>query len=54
MKLIFRYIEAIAASPRPVLITGESGTGKELIARAIHAASGRTGKFIAVNVGRTR
>jgi DNA-binding NtrC family response regulator len=51
MKLIFRYIEAIAASPRPVLITGESGTGKELIARAIHAASGRTGKFIAVNVG---
>jgi DNA-binding NtrC family response regulator len=51
MKLIFRYIEAIAASPRPVLVTGESGTGKELVARAIHAASGRTGKFVAVNVG---
>ena len=51
MKFIFRYIEAIAASPRPVLITGESGTGKELVARAVHAASGRTGKFIAVNVG---
>jgi DNA-binding NtrC family response regulator len=51
MNLIFRYIEAIAASPRPVLITGESGTGKELVARAIHEASGRTGKFVAVNVG---
>jgi DNA-binding NtrC family response regulator len=50
MKLIFRYIEAIAASQRPVLITGESGTGKELVARAIHAASGRTGTFVAVNV----
>jgi len=51
MRGIFRYIEAIAASPRPVLITGESGTGKELFGRAIHAASKRTGKFIAVNVG---
>jgi DNA-binding NtrC family response regulator len=51
MRGIFRYIEAIATSPRPVLITGESGTGKELFGRAIHAASKRTGKFIAVNVG---
>jgi DNA-binding NtrC family response regulator len=51
MRSIFSYIEAIAASPRPVLVTGESGTGKELIARALHAASGRNGKFVAVNVG---
>ncbi|MBN1309402.1 MAG: sigma-54-dependent Fis family transcriptional regulator [Chitinispirillaceae bacterium] len=51
MHSIFSYIEAIAASPRPILITGESGTGKELIARAIHAAGMRTGKFVAVNVG---
>ncbi|HMD69215.1 MAG TPA: sigma-54 dependent transcriptional regulator [Chitinivibrionales bacterium] len=51
MRSIFSYIEAIAASPRPVLITGESGTGKELVARALHAASGRGGKFVAVNVG---
>jgi DNA-binding NtrC family response regulator len=50
MKSIFRYIEAIAASPQPVLITGETGTGKELIAKAIHRASRRRGEFVAVNV----
>lgn len=51
MKAIFSYIEAIAPSTRPVLVTGESGTGKELIARAIHESSGRKGTFVAVNVG---
>ncbi len=51
MNAIFRYIEALAGSPRPVLITGESGVGKELFARAIHEASGRRGTFVAVNVG---
>jgi DNA-binding NtrC family response regulator len=50
MKAIFVYVEAIAASPRPVLITGESGTGKEGFARAVHALSGRKGKFVSVNV----
>jgi two-component system, NtrC family, response regulator HydG len=50
MKVIFKYISAIAASTKPVLITGESGVGKELIARAIHNASNRRGKFVAVNV----
>lgn len=34
-----------------VLIEGESGTGKEQIAKAIHAASGRRGKMIALNCG---
>jgi DNA-binding NtrC family response regulator len=34
-----------------VLVTGESGTGKELVARAIHALSGRArkGRFVALN-----
>lgn len=50
MLSIFRYIEAIVASDRPVLISGESGTGKELVASAIHAASGRSGELVAVNV----
>jgi DNA-binding NtrC family response regulator len=50
MEGIFRYIESIAASAKPVLITGETGTGKELMARAIHRASRRAGEFVAVNV----
>jgi DNA-binding NtrC family response regulator len=51
MRAIFSYTEAISGSVKPVLVTGESGTGKELFARAIHAVSGRKGKFVAVNVG---
>jgi two-component system, NtrC family, nitrogen regulation response regulator GlnG len=50
MHAIFRYVEAIARSPQPVLITGETGTGKELIARAIHRLAGGHGEFVAVNV----
>ncbi len=50
MTTIFRYIEAIAPTPLPILITGETGSGKELIAKAVHRASGRSGEFVAVNV----
>ena len=50
MQSCFRYIEAVAPSPRPVLITGETGTGKELVARALHDASGRSGPCLALNV----
>jgi DNA-binding NtrC family response regulator len=50
MLAIFRYIEAIAPSPQPVLITGETGTGKELVARALHRLSARPGELVAVNV----
>jgi DNA-binding NtrC family response regulator len=50
MNAIFQYIEAIAATPLPVLITGETGVGKELIARAVHAASGRKGEMVGLNI----
>jgi len=50
MRSIFQYIEAIAESPRPVIITGETGVGKELIAKAVHLLSRRKGAFVAVNV----
>lgn len=33
----------------PIVLEGETGTGKELMARAIHAYSGRPGQFLAVN-----
>ncbi len=50
MQSIFKYIESIAGTSQPVLITGETGVGKELIARALHNLSGRSGELIAVNV----
>jgi DNA-binding NtrC family response regulator len=50
MRSIFQYVEAIAASPRPVLITGETGVGKELMARSVHRLSNRKGKLVPVNV----
>jgi DNA-binding NtrC family response regulator len=50
MRSIFQYVEAIANSPRPVLITGETGVGKELVAKAVHTLSSREGDFLPVNV----
>jgi len=49
MRGIFQYIEAIASSRLPVLITGETGAGKELLARAVHEVSGVSGPFISLN-----
>ena len=40
---------AMSKSPLPVMITGERGVGKEMIARVIHEASGRSGRFVVVN-----
>jgi len=50
MQQVFSYLEAVASSHQPVLITGESGTGKELAARAIHKLSRPEGPWVAVNV----
>ena len=47
---IFAYLEAIAQSPQPILVTGESGVGKEQIAQVAHKLSGRQGRIVAVNV----
>lgn len=50
MQAIFTYLATVAVSNHPVLVLGETGTGKELLAQAIHLASGRPGRFVAVNV----
>lgn len=50
MQVLFGYIEAIADSSEPVMITGETGTGKRLCAQALHKASGRSGEMVSLNV----
>ncbi|MFW5829482.1 MAG: sigma-54-dependent transcriptional regulator, partial [Planctomycetota bacterium] len=50
MQALFTYLQAIAGSTEPVLISGETGTGKECFARAVHDCSARSGPFVAVNV----
>jgi two-component system NtrC family response regulator len=50
MEKVFAVVRKVADTEASVLITGESGTGKELVARSIHAASGRRdGPFIPIN-----
>jgi DNA-binding NtrC family response regulator len=48
---IINQVKRVGPTGASVLIQGESGVGKELIARAIHAESGRSGAFIALNCG---
>jgi two-component system, NtrC family, C4-dicarboxylate transport response regulator DctD len=51
MQVLRQQLQRIAPVPADVTIIGETGTGKDLVARQIHAHSGRRGPFIAVNCG---
>ncbi|HNI74504.1 MAG TPA: response regulator, partial [Accumulibacter sp.] len=50
MRSLFQYLEAVAVSAEPVLISGETGAGKEMFAQALHKLSGLSGQFVQVNV----
>ncbi len=49
MRELLEAADDVAATPTTVLLLGESGTGKELVARYLHARSGRPGPWVAVN-----
>jgi len=49
MRSLFQYVEVVAGSRQPIIITGETGVGKELVAQAIHDLSGCKGDFVALN-----
>lgn len=42
-------LRAASPSPMPVVLEGETGVGKESVARAVHAWSGRSGRFVATH-----
>jgi DNA-binding NtrC family response regulator len=50
MKALFQYLEVVAPTRQPILVTGETGVGKELVAQAIHSLHGGKGEFVALNV----
>ncbi|MGY8564380.1 propionate catabolism operon regulatory protein PrpR [Paracidovorax citrulli] len=51
MQQVRERIGLYAPHDSTVLVTGATGTGKELVARQLHAASGRVGRFVALNCG---
>jgi DNA-binding NtrC family response regulator len=52
MQPVLQLIARVGPSDANVLITGEHGTGKEVVAKTLHALSGRAGRaMVTVNVG---
>ena len=49
MLRIARLVERVASADATVLLLGESGTGKEVLSQGLHAASKRSGRFVAIN-----
>ena len=52
LALTLQKLRRWAAGGQELLICGETGVGKEVYARAVHAASGRAGAFVALELRR--
>lgn len=51
MRQLKDAVSKIAPSDASVMVQGPTGSGKEVVARALHALSGRTGALVALNCG---
>jgi two-component system, NtrC family, nitrogen regulation response regulator NtrX len=49
MEALRGLVAKVAPTDTVVLVQGETGTGKERVARALHTASGRRGRFVGLN-----
>lgn len=50
MMELYAAIDGASPGRLPVVVAGPTGAGKECVAEAIHAASGRSGRYVVVNV----
>jgi transcriptional regulator with PAS, ATPase and Fis domain len=49
LALTYARLRKLARTAAELLLVGETGVGKEVCARALHRASGRKGRFVAIN-----
>ena len=49
MERILEQLDRVAAADISIFLLGETGTGKDVLAKHLHKASGRSGRFVPVN-----